>query len=234
MLQHYKIADLTVAMDTFGRTEAQAQPYLCPQAQPDLTIRTDWRALQKTQPHLNDEDCEYMCTGSSFYQNLLSFDGLLLHASAVVMDGKAYLFSAPCGTGKSTHTGIWQQVFGPERAVILNDDKPALRLIDGVWYAFGTPWSGKFDISRNLRAPLAGICFLHRAQCNTIEPFTGPKVVFSLMEQTARPADPILRVRLMTLLDQLISQIPIWQMGCNMDPEAALVSFQAMSGAKKE
>lgn len=229
MVQHYKIAGLTVAMDSFGRTVEQAKPYLCDPAEPDITVHSNWETLRQNQPHLSDEDCEYLSTGSSFYRQLLMHDGMMLHASAVVLDGKAYLFSAPCGTGKSTHTSIWLRVFASDGAFILNDDKPALRLENGVWYAYGTPWSGKYDYSKNIRVPVGGICFLHQAKENTITRFEGPKVIFSLLEQTARPAHPTLRTQLMELMSQLIEQVPIWQMGCNMDPEAAVISHEAMS-----
>lgn len=233
MTEFYKIANLTIRMSSFGRTVAQAEPYRCEPAQPDIIIRSDWQALQKAQPHLSDEDCEYLCTGGSFYRQLLNFDGMLLHASAVVLDGRAYLFSAPCGTGKSTHTKLWLQAFG-DRAYILNDDKPALRFEDGAWYAYGTPWSGKHDISTNIRVPVAGICFLRQAKENTIRPFSGPKAIFALLEQTARPAGPQLRGQLMMLLDKLLTNLPVWEMGCNMDPQAAQVSYEAMSGGRKE
>ena len=233
MEQYYKIAGLTVKMDSFGRTVEQAAPYRCEPAEPDVIIRSDWQALQQRQPHLNDEDCEYLTTGGSFYRQLLNFNGMLLHASAVVLDGRAYLFSAPCGTGKSTHTKLWLQVFG-EKAYILNDDKPALRLEEGQWYAYGTPWSGKHDISTNIRVPVAGICFLRRAEENTIAPFTGVKAIFALLEQTARPAGADLRQQLMVLLDRLLTQVPVWQMGCTMDPQAAQVSYEAMSAGRKD
>ncbi|MBQ8621414.1 MAG: hypothetical protein IJ422_03775 [Oscillospiraceae bacterium] len=230
-MAYYKIAGLVVEMESFGRTVKQGSPYRCGKAEPDIIIKSNWRALQKSQPHLSDEDCEYLCTGGSFYRQLLNFDGMLLHASAVVLDGKAYLFSAPCGTGKSTHTALWKQIFG-DRAVILNDDKPALRLEEGIWYAYGTPWSGKFDMSVNMKVPVAGICFLHQARQNTIEPLTGSKAIFALLEQTARPAEAELRGRLMDLLDRLIAQVPLWQMGCDMSPEAALLSSNRMTKMK--
>ena len=233
MEQYYKIAGLTVRMESFGRTVAQAAPYLCEKGVPDIVIRSDWKALKARQPQLSDEDCEYLCTGGSFYRQLLNFGGMLLHASAVVVDGRAYLFSAPCGTGKSTHTGLWLKAFG-DRAFILNDDKPALRREEDGWFAYGTPWSGKHDISVNIRIPVAGICFLHRAEENSIEPFSGPKAIFALLEQTARPAGANLRAQLMELMDKLLTQVPIWQMGCNMDPQAAMVSFEAMSGRRKD
>ena len=72
---------------------------------------------------------------------------MLLHSSCVVYEDKAYLFSAPCGTGKSTHTQIWLKRF--PGAYILNDDKPAIRIMEDGVYAFGTPFSGKTDLNVN-------------------------------------------------------------------------------------
>ena len=234
MEQYYKIAGLTVKMDSFGRTLEQAVPYLCePYESVDVQITSDWKRLQERQPHLSDEDCEYLCTGGSFYNNLLQFGGLLLHSSAVVVDGWAYLFSAPCGTGKSTHTGLWMKAFG-DRAHMLNDDKPALRLEDGVWYAYGTPWSGKYDISTNERVPVAGIAMVERCERNWIEPFAGAAAVFALLGQTARPANRDLRGKLLENLDKLMTQVPVWKLHCNMDPEAATVSYNAMFANKQK
>lgn len=230
MENYYNIAGLVIQMDSFGRTVTQAEPYRCAPAQPDITIKSNPEALQKSQPHLSLDDCEYMSTGASFYRQLLDFDGLMLHASAAVMDNRAYLFSAPCGTGKSTHTRLWRKVFGEDKVTILNDDKPALRLENGVWYAYGTPWSGKTDQNANLRVPLAGVCFLSRGEKNTIAPFTGAKAVFSLLEQTVRPKGAELRSQLLNLLDRLLRDVPVWQMACNMEPDAPLVSYGAMKG----
>lgn len=233
MEQYYSITGLTVKMDSFGRTVTQAEPYLTePVAEPDIVIGGDWRPLKEQQHHLSEEDCEYLVTGGSFYRQLLNYNGMLLHASAVVRDGKAYLFSAPCGTGKSTHTSIWRKVF-PD-AVILNDDKPALRREDGRWYAYGTPWSGKTDQNLNLRTELAGICLLRRGEENVIRPYGGAKAIHDLLEQTVRPKNPRLLGNLLELLDKLLLEVPVWEMECNMDPDAARVSYGAMSGERNE
>lgn len=235
MEQFYKIAGLTVQMDTFGRTQKQAEPYLSCDMNIDaeIVISADWKMLQSRQPHLSDEDCEYMATGAIFYKQLMEHNGLMLHSSAVVVDGKAYLFSAPCGTGKSTHTKLWLKQFG-SRACILNDDKPALRLEDGVWYAYGTPWSGKYDISTNCRAILAGIAVLERGTENEIEPFGGVDAIRSILNQMVRPPDPASRGKLLELTDKLVTMVPVWRLKCNMDPEAAVVAYEAMYGRKGE
>ena len=229
----YKIADLTVEMDSFGKTDIQSEPYMfdCFE-QADIVISSEWKRYKERHPLLSDDTCEYYCTAQSFYRQLVNFDGLVLHSSAVMMDGKTFLFTAPCGTGKSTHTAFWLKQFG-DRASILNDDKPALRRINGIWYAYGTPWSGKNDISINTRAPIAGICVLNRGEENIIERYYGPLAVCDILNQTTRSKSPVFMLKILTLIDKLLSEVPIWRMECNTDPEAALVSYRAMSGGKE-
>ena len=230
MQQDYLIAGLRVRMDTYGRTLTQAEAYRTETSgEPDIEIISSPEELQQRQPHLSLEDCEYLSTGGSFYRQLLHHGGMMVHASAVVKDGYAYLFSAPCGTGKSTHTSLWRQVFGEEQVIMLNDDKPALRREDGRWYAYGTPWSGKTAQNENVRAPLGGVCMLGRGEVNEIEPFGGTKAAFALMEQTARPYSNEGRTRLLELLDQLLQEVPVWKLRCTPTEEAVHVSHDAMS-----
>lgn len=230
MEQYYRIAGLTVKMATFGRTERQARPYLCEKVlEPDITMYPAQQIVKQKYPTLSDDDCEYLATGAVFYKELLNYDGFQLHSSAVVVDERAYLFTADCGTGKSTHAGLWLKLFG-ERAYILNDDKPALRRENNGWYAYGTPWSGKNDISIDRRIPVAGIAAIEQAPLNSIKPYNGIDAVHTLLRQSNRPKAPAYRIKLLELLDHLITHVPIWRLSCNMDPEAALVSYEAMSG----
>ena len=234
MKHYYKITDLIVEMDSFGRTVEQAIPYLADGEQKvDISIVSDWRKFKEKYPFISDDECEYCFTAYSFYTQLVSFGGLMLHSSAVAMDGKAYLFSAPSGTGKSTHTQLWLDVFG-EKATILNDDKPALRRIDGEWYAYGTPWSGKHDKSINTRVPLGGICVLRRGDVNKIEPYRGAGAIKDIFEQTPRDTNAEYVSKLLELLDKLLCEVPVWKMECNMDPDAARMSYAAMSGRKEK
>jgi hypothetical protein len=234
MKRYYKITDLIVEMDTFGRTESQALPYLAegyPEA--DISIVSGWEKFQKKFPFISDSESEYYCSAYRFYTQLVDFSGLMLHSSAVIMDGRAYLFSAPSGTGKSTHTQLWLDVFG-DRATILNDDKPAIRRIDGVWYAYGTPWSGKYDMSINTRVPLGGICVLRRGEVNKIELYRGYGAIKDVFEQTPRNANADYVTKLLELLDSLLCEVPVWRMECNIDPEAARMAYAAMSRRKEK
>ena len=207
-----------------------ARPYMIEDVEEhDVYINADVNKWKLLIPQAQEEMHEYLATGESFYTQLLNFDGMMIHSSSVIMDGRAYLFSAPCGTGKSTHVCLWRRVFGDERVRVLNDDKPALRLEDGVWYAYGTPWSGKTGQNLNLRAPLAGICIIERGETNEITPFTGPQMVKMILSQTTELNNPMLRLKQLDLLDKLLTQVPVWKLKCNMDPEAARISHAAMS-----
>ena len=225
----YRIAGLTISMDSFGRTAEQAENYRCDsEDQIDIVIESPWENNKHLHPNLSNDDGEYLATGSVFYKNLLRHNGLMLHSSAVVVNGRAYLFTADSGVGKSTHTKLWLELFG-ERAYILNDDKPALRYLNGTWFAFGTPWSGKHDISANTCAPIAGIAILVRSETNEISRFSGLDVIQRILRQVNRPRDAESRELLLELINQLILDIPIWKLKCNMSLDAAITAYEAMS-----
>lgn len=230
MERDYVIAGLRVRMDTFGRTAEQAEAYLVPtEGEPDIVVTSYGEQLQESRPHLSRDESEYLATGGYFYQHLLQFDAMMLHSSAVVMDGYAYLFSAPCGTGKSTHTTMWREAFGYDRVLMLNDDKPALRLENGRWYAYGTPWSGKTAQNINMKVPLGGICVLTRGEANEIAPFGGLPATLVLLEQTMRIPTPEGRGRLLELINNLLEKVPVWKLKCTPTKDAAQVSHKAMS-----
>lgn len=156
---------------------------------------------------------------------LLLQDTLMLHGSTVALDGKAYLFTGPCGTGKSTHTCLWREVFG---ATMVNDDMPFLRITPEGVLAYGSPWNGKHGLSSNICVPLQGICFLQRGTKNEIHPIAPHQGLALLRQQIRIPADEALEEKSLFLTDRLAEIVPLWQLHCNMQPEAAKVSHCAM------
>ena len=158
---------------------------------------------------------------------LLSQDTLMLHGSTVAVDGNAYLFTGPCGTGKSTHTRLWRELFG-QRAVMINDDMPFLQITPNGVLAYGSPWSGKHGLATNICAQLQGICFLQRGVENEIHPITPGQGNAAVRRQMHTPVDETLQNKAISLADRLTEAVPLWQMRCNMQPEAAEVSYRAM------
>ena len=153
---------------------------------------------------------------------------LLFHGSGIAVDGKGYLFTAACGTGKSTHTRFWRETFG-DRAVMVNDDKPFLKITEKGASMYGAPWSGKHGLDTNVCVPLQGICILTRGAENHIQPIAPEDALPMLEHQSCGGEDPALVPVIRNLAHQLSRKVPLWQMQCTKDPAAALVSFEAMS-----
>lgn len=230
----YDIAGLRVRINNEkGRTKKQAAAYLSKnQAERDIDITIDVdesRVLNamKEHPELVQDDWEYMLTGSDFYTQLVNFNRILLHSSCIAVDGAAYAFSADSGVGKSTHTKLWLDYFG-DRAHMINDDKPAIRLIDGTVYACGTPWSGKYDYSSPETVPLAGICFLERSETNHIKKAETGKAVFNIFSQTVRNLNEARMENLFDVIEKIFEKVPLYEMGCNISREAMELSYNTM------
>ena len=235
MDKYYRIAGLTVKMDTHGYMEHLSIPYqIKSQDKIDFTIVPAREFIAMNMPTLSDDGIEKLATFRDFALKILDYDAMPLHSSAIMIDGTAYMFTANSGTGKSTHVKIWRQVFGDERVRVINDDKPVIRFENGAWYVYGTPWSGKSDMNLNVRVPLGGVCILQRGEKNAISRVAGTDAIADLFVQTARPKDADVRFKVLGLLDMLIEHVPIWKLKCNMDPEAAIVAYEAMSGQKYE
>ena len=156
-------------------------------------------------------------------------DTILMHGSCVAVDGKAYLFCAPSGTGKSTHVSLWRELLGG-RAVVVNDDKPLVYTGEGGATAFGTPWDGKHRLSVNAAFPLRAICMIDRADKNSIERVQPAEIYPMFMRQVYRPSGPTALVCTLRLMDCLMSTVDLWWLHCNKDIEAARVSYTAMVG----
>ncbi len=229
-----EIADLLVEVPETGGMDQRCEKYRCTDdVQPQVTLRTEYYNSANW-PGLSENDFIYMESGVQFYVNLLQHDGMMLHASAVEMDGKAYLFSGQCGAGKSTHTRLWQATFG-EQAQVFNDDKPALRCLDGRWYAYGTPWCGKDGINQNKKVPLAGICFLKQSKENKIRRLSAREAITQICSQTLfRFSNPANLERMLTQLDRLVREIPVFELENRPEPEAAYLSHNTMCQAAEE
>ena len=161
---------------------------------------------------------------------LLPLDVVLFHCSALEMDGRAYLFTAPSGTGKSTHAALWRKVFG-QRVRMINDDKPLLRReADGSWRVFGTPYGGKDNLQNNISQTIRGIVLLERGQENRITPVTVRDAYPRLLAQTYHDAQaPEALLRTMDLVGAL-AQLPVFRLECTISEQAVQVAYDALKG----
>lgn len=161
---------------------------------------------------------------------IVKFHRLFFHSSAIAVDGEVYLFTAPSGTGKSTHARIWRRHFG-NRAVMVNDDKPFLCCEEkGKIVVYGSPWDGKHRLSNNVGLPLKGICILTQAEENRIYPVSPEDAFRRFYLQTYHVRTDAEHMKDTLECIGRILEYPIWHLECNISEEAARLSYETMSG----
>lgn len=158
----------------------------------------------------------------------LEHGAMFLHSACIAVDGEAYCFTADSGTGKSTHIRLWKKLFG-DKAVIVNGDKPLLRKNGDRFYVYGTPWCGKEGWNENIGVPIKALCLITRSEENKIEPMDGFNVIFTVIRQTLQPRTETELDIILDIMDDLLSSVPMYKLGCNMDIEAAEVAYKGMS-----
>lgn len=161
-------------------------------------------------------------------EKLAAFDTLLYHGSALCMDGQAYIFTAPSGTGKSTHARLWREAFG-DRVWMINDDKPLIRSTDGKAWVYGSPWDGKHHLSRNASAPLKAILWLKQSKENRLEPIPRPDAYQVLLRQGYTSRDAATARRILGMKMKLLDCTAFYRMYCNMETDAALTAWKGVN-----
>ncbi|MCR4807135.1 MAG: hypothetical protein K5857_05615 [Lachnospiraceae bacterium] len=246
-----KLADRIIEIETlYPYTVKLCKDYMAGDAdagnRPDIIISTDALDIDLEREKSAREDevegreirvfpddyLESLAVYRKISEELSAYDTFLFHGSALSVDGEGYIFTAASGTGKSTHARLWREVYG-SRAVMINDDKPLIRISGESDYqplVYGTPWDGKHRLSSNTSAPLKALCILKRGKKNEIERIDAGEAMPMLIQQAYRPADPAAMAKTLELMDRLVSRVKVYRMECNMDPEAARLSYEAMSG----
>lgn len=160
-------------------------------------------------------------------RRILKYDAMLMHCAAVEVDNEAYLFTAVSGTGKTTHISLWKKKFG-DRCRIINGDKPILRIIDNKFCACGTPWRGKENYGTNAVVPIKAVCILERGKDNEICKIPSHEAISTVITQTLRTNDVEEMSIMLRLADKLLNSVPFYRLKCNMNDDAADVSYNGM------
>lgn len=159
---------------------------------------------------------------TAFYSRLTAYGGLLMHASAVSYKGSVVVFTAASGIGKTTQAELWKQHMGAE---ILNGDKVFLRQQEDRIDAWGSPWSGSSPYAVNLSAPLKAIVVLAQGDRNVIRRLESFELLAMFPPHVFLPVwDKKCLDSVMQVLDQIISEIPVYYLCCRPDEEAVLLT----------
>ena len=180
-------------------------------------------------PEFGEDILENTCIYRNICKTILEFGGMIIHSAAISVDNFGYMFSANSGTGKTTHMNLWLEKFG-DRSVIINGDKPLIRKIGNEFKVYGTPWCGKERYNTNKGVPLKGIAILERSETNSITKVANKEALLFLLTQTSIPKQMKYLDLMYKNFDELLKTVPIYRLCCNMEPEAAIVSYNAMKG----
>jgi len=241
MVNRYKIADKVVEVTSiYAEVHEYCTDYLTDEpadysvttTQADIDFECEKSAREDEiegipTRHFSDSYLEELAVYRKIAEQMISYDTILFHGSVVAVDGVGYLFTAKSGTGKSTHTRLWREYFG-DRAVMVNDDKPLLKITDSGVIAYGTPYNGKHRLGTNTSVPLKAICILTRSADNHIEAITREQAYTILLQQVYRPADMLKMTKTLELVDRLADSVKLYKLDCNMDISAAKIAYEGM------
>ena len=230
----YRIADLNVKIENeYSYTGIICRDYIAKDdSYWDITARADkseYAADRLIVPDATDGYLESLSIYRSISNQLIDYSGFILHSSVTERNGEAYAFAAKSGTGKTTHCKLWLDTFPDAR--IINGDKPLVRISDEKVFIYGTPWCGKENYNVNTKAPLKAVCFLERAEQNSIDRISKSEAVARIMPQLLIPKNPEYIHKLLDLVERFVELVPAYLLKCNMTKEAAFVSYSGMQNS---
>lgn len=228
-----EIADIAIGLDNrFEFIEKFARDYITDKA-PLFTVNASDEDIEEerkiAEANYPDDYLESIVMYRKIAEKISEYDALVFHGAVLELDGKAYAVTAHSGVGKTTHVRLWLSEFG-DRVRILNGDKPILRVIDGKIYACGTPWRGKENYGVNAMRELCGIAFLKRGEINLARKIESREVTLRFMNQIyLAKKDALMMSRTLRLADRILRSVPLYELECNMDIEAARVAYKALT-----
>lgn len=238
MIFNIKVADVVIKINSlYEWIFKYCKEYISEEEEIDfeITITSEDIEFERSKDNLNsrDEYLEILAVHRKISEKMPEYDTILFHGSLLELDGKGYLFTAPSGTGKSTHVRLWREYFG-ERVTVVNDDKPYLKIVDNQVMGFGTPWDGKHRISKNVAVPLKGICILSQDSSNWIKRISKRESYITIYQQIYEVLSiPENKIKTLQLIDKLM-KLPIYKMGCTISSEAVEVAYNEMSKEEKD
>lgn len=245
IIYYYKvnIADKKIEIECcYKRVFLLCRDYLSTFDAPDFVVRSSKseireegaRELGVDADYINDVnwkegvaiefvDAESIIILRKIADEMLNFGVLLVHGAAIAVENKCFIFIAPSGTGKTTHVKKWLKMY-PD-AYVVNGDKPFVDVYRKI--AYGSPWCGKESMHTNTGVPVAGIVYLEQGEHNRISDLSFREMLPYLLRQCYIPAAAEQVEKACKLIGEL-NNIPFYKLTCNMDDEAAVISYEKL------
>lgn len=235
---YIKLADLTVEINTrfdFVRTFCRDYIIEKPGGAPNITAsvspETVAAEMEKTNFIASEEYTECTALYRVIAEQLPKFGCFVFHGAAISYGGRGYLFTAPSGTGKTTHICLWRKLAG-DKVDIINGDKPILRIDDNGVTTCSTPWAGKEQWCKNVSMPLGGVCIINRGTDNLCTRQKPSDVLNDVLHQVYLPKNPQCTGLTLEHVDKLLKLVPFYRIACDISDNAAQATLTAMTGEK--
>ncbi|MDO4607816.1 MAG: hypothetical protein Q4B40_01320 [Clostridia bacterium] len=196
----------------------------------DICVKSNDEDIEnehKAVPTADVAVCESLCIYRAIANQLPAFERFVFHGAAIEYNKGAYLFTAPSGTGKTTHINLWKKNLG-DKVDIINGDKPIIK-VDDISTVYGTPWAGKENLCRNASAPLKAICILKQSKTNEIEKINTTEAINHLMQQVYLPKNADALSKTLSLIGKLIEGTPVYLLGCDISNKAFETAFNTLT-----
>lgn len=203
------------------------------------TIRADGKMLMKCTRTGNTADVEFDASHPDYFgdhvvltamrlpQLMLEHGGVFLHASYIIYNSRAILFTADKQVGKSTQATLWKKYMGAE---IINGDRALIRRIDGVLRAYGSPYCGTSKICKNAQAEIAAIVILGQAPENSIRRVSPKEALAALMSGISYDTDSRSDTeKCLDVCGGLVSELPFFRLDCLPDKSAVDILYKAIT-----
>ena len=204
-------------------------------AEPDVEIIVDEKMIDNeaerekeiSQGMTDKQSIERLLIQRLIAEALIDKDTFLMHGAVIAVKNEAHLFTAPSGTGKTTHIQHWLD--NVEGSFVVNGDKPFILLNETEVFACGTPWRGKEKMGTNAIVPLRSIVFMERSTDNCIEEASFKTIFPLLLKQIYWPQNESAMRKTLRLLSRLKGSVRFYKFYFNNYKEDVFqVSFDTL------
>lgn len=229
-----RFADITIGI----KTDSDYMKHFCKDylsdGEPLFFVSTTDEAIKKEMENTDEPTtpgyAEALCIYREIAEKIPLYDRLVFHGAAIEYNGKAYIFTAPSGTGKTTHIGLWKKYLG-DKVKVINGDKPIISNFNSTITVYGTSYAGKERWQTNSFAPLCGICFLSQGKDNAICPISPSESFTKLYLQAYKPYTKEAMEKTISIIRSLCL-LPCFSLSCDMSEQAVKASFEALTNEK--
>lgn len=184
------------------------------------------RAQVKTMEGREEISAKYILPCLAAEHLIARNKGFVFHCAYITHGDKAILFTAPSGTGKTTQAELWKQ---HRSAEIINGDRAAVRLENGILLAEGIPFSGSSQYCENRSLPIEAIVYLEQAPQTTIRKLRGYEAFSKIWEGVSVNTWDRKDMELVSaVVQKAAAEIPMFHLSCTPDESAVIALEEAL------